>query len=177
MAFAPHLRRQVVDFRQVALHLAPPVPKGIVRASVIRSLERPHPVLEEHDKEFLFDDRRSVVEGQQVGERVGIILRLCQNSISVESGDGPDCLSHKVIGILDHVVAVLRLLGRKVGGMALIAGLHHLVALCLPGRLIHACDVGGLNYIEASCGLTLRIEHPQSLQDRYLVGLPLRVVG
>jgi len=51
------------DLCQRLLHLAPSVPEGIVRVSVEGSLEGPHPVLQEHHEELLFNYRRALKEG------------------------------------------------------------------------------------------------------------------
>ena len=49
------------------------------------ALEGAHAVLEKHDEKFLLDDRGSVMERQQVGERIGVILRLGEDIVLIQA--------------------------------------------------------------------------------------------
>jgi len=133
-------------------------------------------MFEEHDEEFLLDDRGRVVEGEQVGEGVRVVLGLGQQSILVQIRYGPNGLRHQVVGIADHVVAVVELLLGEIRRVALIAGFQHLVALRLPGLLIEASDVGCFHDSEPAGGIAGGIENAEGLQDGGAVGGPLLVL-
>ena len=55
---------------QIALHLAPSVPKGVIRAGMKRPLKSLHPVLQVHNEELLSDHGGRVVEGQEGPEKL-----------------------------------------------------------------------------------------------------------
>jgi hypothetical protein len=65
-----------------------------------------------------------------------------------------------VVGVPDHVVAVLQLLFRELARVALLAGIERLIALCLPGDLIETGDIGGLDHVHQFRRLLVWIEHP-----------------
>jgi hypothetical protein len=57
--------------------------------------------------------------------------------------------------------------------VALSTGVQHFVVLCLPGSLIQAGDIGGLDHVRQLSRLSSGIKNTQTLQDGRLVGVPL----
>ena len=82
-----HFRREFLDFGQIPLHLAPPVPQCVIIAAVERALERPHAMFEVHDEQLLLNDRGRVVKREQVGKCVCIVLRLLEDAVLVKTGN------------------------------------------------------------------------------------------
>src|SRR6266700_1051684 len=77
-AIAPHIVGEFPNLGQVALHFAPPIPHRIVVAGVECALESSHAVFQVHHEQLLFYDCGSIMEGQQVWERISIVLRFGQ---------------------------------------------------------------------------------------------------
>ena len=175
--FAAHLSGEFLDFGEVALHLAPAIPEGVIGTGVEGALERAHAVFEEHDEQFLFDDRGRIVKGQQEREGVGIVRGFGQHTIFIESGDFANALGHQVISVFDHVVAMLELVFGEIDGVALVAGLDHFVALGLPGGLIESREVGGFHHVEKLGGFAIRIEYAEGLQNGDAIGGPFGIFG
>jgi hypothetical protein len=65
----------------------------------------------------------------------------------------------------DHLVSVLELVLGKVHGVALVAGLDHFVAFCLPRSLVQPGQVSRFYDIQKLCGLSIRVQHTESLQN------------
>jgi hypothetical protein len=95
---APHLRSQLLDFRQIALHLTPPVPQSIIRAGMKSFLERSHTVFLEQREQLLFYYGRRIVECQQVRKGVCIVGWFGQHSICIKCRYFVDRLGHQMVG-------------------------------------------------------------------------------
>jgi len=88
-------------------------------------------MLQQHHKEPLLDRRRRIVEGEEVGERMGVVVRLGQDPILVERGDNTDRLGHQAIHLFDHLVALFQLALGKVDRVTLVASADDLIAILL----------------------------------------------
>ena len=70
-----------------------------------------------------------------------------------------------MVRVPDHLVSVLELLLGKVYRVALLAGLDHFVAFCLPRSLVQPGQVSRFYDIQKLCGLSIRVQHTGSLQN------------
>ncbi len=117
------------------------------------------------------------MEGQKVGERVGIVGRLGDDPVLVETGDDADGLGHEVVDFPDHIIAPGQLRLGEVDAVAQVAGLDHLVPFSLPGLLGERRDIGGLDDFEPSGWIPGRVKDAQALEDGGAVCRPLLVLG
>jgi hypothetical protein len=54
------------------------------------------------------------VKGKQIGKRVLIVLGFGEHAIFVKAGNDSDGFRHEMVRIANHVVALLKLLLRKI---------------------------------------------------------------
>ena len=139
---SPQIRGHGPDLDQVLLHLAPAVPQRVVRVGVEGALEGPHAVLEVHGEEAILDGRRRVVEGEQVGKRVGVPLGLLEDPLRVEGDDLADGLGQQMVGASDDAVPLGELLAGEILRVALAAHGNHLGPLAIEVFGLEPGDVG-----------------------------------
>ena len=72
-----------------------------------RILEGSHPMFQVHDEKLLLDHGGRIVEGQKVWKGVAVVFRLLKHSVLIETGDHANRFCHEVIGVADHIVALL----------------------------------------------------------------------
>ena len=79
-----HLRREFLDFGQVALHFAPTIPERIIWAGVEGTLESAHAMLEEHDEQLLLGHGGGIMKSEQIRERVWVVRGFREDTVLVE---------------------------------------------------------------------------------------------
>jgi len=71
------------------------------------TLKGPHPMFEKHDEEFLLNDRGCIMEREQIGEGVSIVLGFGKESVFVKPGNRENRFGHQTVCRFDHLVAFL----------------------------------------------------------------------
>lgn len=105
-----------------------------------------------------------------------IALGQLQNPVLVQTGDDADRFRQEMIGLPDHVIALLELGPCEVLRVAPATDVEHPLSLVIPFFLREARHLSRLHNLEATRRVPLRIQHAQRLEDRGAVGRPLRVL-
>jgi hypothetical protein len=116
------------------------------------------------------------MEREQVWKRVGITLRLLEDSILVEPGNRIDSLGQQSVRLADHIIIFFELAPSEVFRMALRTDRDHFLSLFLKTPFIQPGHIGCLDDIQPSRRVSLRVKNPQGLKNFGLIGCPLRVL-